>query len=128
MPKTHYDVDWYFVKMELKAFYVLTVPAQSKEEALGDAYRVDIPFSRLYESKKTREILQVFRRKEIPGQERLVGWARQKDRRVKVLHLAERSQPVGQGGTPSGCTSITSSLVIGRWTLDIELADRQRAR
>jgi len=53
MPNKDYDVDWYFVKMEVKASYVLTVPAQSKEEALREACRSDLPAGRFYDVEKT---------------------------------------------------------------------------
>ena len=50
------SIDLYFVKVELAASYVLQIPAETKEEALREAYRAPIPTGRLYEIDKTATI------------------------------------------------------------------------
>jgi hypothetical protein len=53
------DVDFFFVKLELKTAYTLTIPAQTKEEAILDAYNRNIPVSSLYDVEK--EVVKVVR-------------------------------------------------------------------
>ena len=50
---TAHRIDLFFVKIELKAPYVLQVPANKAQEALRKAYWMGIPSDKLFDIDKT---------------------------------------------------------------------------
>ena len=53
------EVDWFFVKFKLEAGYTLEILAQTKEEAIREAYQKSIPVRSLYDIEK--KVVRVMR-------------------------------------------------------------------
>jgi len=46
------DPDWFFIKIELRASFTVAIPAETKEEAIREAYNRRIPVESLYDAEK----------------------------------------------------------------------------